>query len=72
MTETRRRIAQPISFTPEHHRALEWLAAEAGDTNRSGAVRRLIEAAMRERFGPNWIDTIDEQAETKTEAQAVA
>lgn len=68
MTDKRTRIPQPISFTPAHMKAITWLAAEQGGNSKSGVIRQLVEAAMRERFGPGWLDHIErDEAEAKSE-----
>jgi hypothetical protein len=62
MTDKRNRIAQPISFTPAHIKAITWL----GGNSKSGVLRLLIESAMRERFGANWLEVIErDEAEAR-------
>jgi hypothetical protein len=66
MTDKRNRIAQPISFTPAHIKAITWLAQEQGGNSKSGVLRLLIESAMRERFGANWLEVIErDEAEAR-------
>ena len=56
---TEPRIQQSVSLLPRHLRGLRWLTNEAGDTNLSATIRRLIETAMRDRFGLDWEEVID-------------
>lgn len=66
MTDKRGRIAQAVSFTPAHMKAVKWLDAEQGGIGVSGVIRQLVEAAMRERMGVNWLEAIErDEAEAR-------
>lgn len=58
-SESKKRL-QALSLDRHHQRALAYLARETGDPNMSGLIRRQIETQMRERFGPNWAQRLDE------------
>lgn len=68
----RTRKLQTISLLPRQWKALEYLTTEGGETNRSAAVRRLIEGEMRQRFGPDWPEVIDRLHESAERKQAVS
>lgn len=70
MPDNRIRLTQNISLMPRHMRGLEWLLKEAGEVNKSTIIRGLIEAAMRQRFGPNWLEVI-ERDEVEAQVESV-
>jgi hypothetical protein len=43
-----------ISLLPRHKRALDWMADQNGNDQRSLVVRELIEREMRARLGSDW------------------
>lgn len=61
---TERPESTPMSLPPVFAHALTRLAGLDGHTNRSAVVRKLIDRAMRDEFGPDWwIDlALDDEA----------
>lgn len=67
------RVLQNVVLHDRHKKGLTWLSQEAGATSASAMVRSLIESAMRDRFGANWLAVIQrDEAEAETESVAVA
>lgn len=67
------RLQQSVSLLPRHLKALDWLTEEAGETNKSATIRLLLESAMRQRFGPDWLSVIKrDEVDAEAEKEAVA
>jgi hypothetical protein len=67
------RLQQSVSLLRRHLIALRWLTKDSGEENMSATVRKLLEQAMRQRFGPNWLEHIEQElAETDAELLVVA